>query len=173
MTVIYLNLSGTREAPDKTIRYRLETHWTAANITGTITPKFQSAYEEPDYIADDDRTNEDIVSVSWLLGERVFDSENEPNGDSIHHWKHILRIDVWAQDMLRLIEICDEINRILWEYAPNSGTRLLKSDGANSEADYFEKSEITFERIEPDRDGIDFKPSTSGILEIHFRKAKS
>lgn len=173
MTVTYINLSGTRESPDKTLRYRLQTHWTAANITGTITPIFQSAYEEPDYIADDDRANEDIVTITWLADQRIEDSTNEPNGDSIHHWIHILRIDVWAQDTLRLNEICDEINRIIWEYAPNSGTRLLKSDGANSEADYFEKTEITFERVEPVKSGIDFKPSTTGILEIHYRKAKS
>lgn len=172
MTVTYINLSGTREAPDKTVRYRLQTHWDNTN-TSSITPLFQSGSEEPDFRADDDMANENIVTVTWLLDERVADSENEPNGDSIHHFKHVLRIDVWAESIGLLLLFCDEINRVLWEYSPNSGTRFLKSDGANSEADYFEKTEISFEQIEPQNDGINFKPSTSGILEIHFRKAKS
>jgi hypothetical protein len=174
LTVSYINLVGTREAPDKTVRYRLQTHWTAANITGTITPTFQSSYEEPDSVITDDFTDQDNIGVTWLLDQRIEDSENEPNGDSIHHFKHIIRIDVWAQDMLRLNEICDEINRILWEYSPNSGTRFLKSDETASEADYFEKTEISFEQVEPEsRGSINFKPSTTAILEIHYRKAKS
>lgn len=173
MTVSYINLVGSREAPDKIIRYNLSNSWTASNITGTITPLFQSASEEPDYVADDDMSNEDIITVTWLGDERIEDSDNEPNGDSVHHWKHILRVDVYAQDMTRLLEFCDEVNRIFWELAPNSGTRIDKSDGSDSEIDYFEKSEITFDRIDPPEGMIDFKPSTTGILEAHFRKKKT
>ena len=175
MAVSYINLVGTREAPDKTIRYQIQTNWNSANITGTITPVFQSATEEPDYMADDDRANENIITVTWISDDRD-DSSNEPNGDSVHHWKHILRIDIWAEDMTRLLEFCDEVNRILWTVSPNSATRLVKSDTTNSEADYFEQSEIKFERI-MDNEGknniIDMKPSTSGILEIHYRKKKT
>lgn len=148
------------------------TYWNSAN-TSSITPLFQSASEEPDYIADDDRANEDIVTTTWLIDEKSTDSQNEPNGDSVHHWKHVIRIDVYAQDLNKLLLFCDEINRILWEYAPNSSTRLVKSDTSNAEGDYFETSEISFERIEPENNRIDFKPSTSAILEIHFRKSKS
>ena len=170
MAVTFINLSGAREPPDKTIRYLLTTYWTASN-TSSITPIFQSASEEPDYIANDDLVNEDIIAVTWIADQKA--NDNEPNGDSIHHWKHVLRIDIWAQTVPILLLFCDEVNRILWDYAPNSGTRLVKSTGANAEGDYFEESEITFERIDPEEQTIDFKPSMSGILEIHFRKHKS
>lgn len=173
MAVSFINLVGSREAPDKIIRYTLQTNWTAGNITGTITPLFQSASEEPDYIADDDLANEDIITVTWIGDERVDNSQNEPNGDTVHHWKHILRIDIYAQDMTRLLQFCDEVNNILWTVAPNSGTRLVKSDSSNSEIDYFEESEITFDRVDPPEGTIDFKPSTTGVLEAHFRKKKT
>jgi hypothetical protein len=81
-------------------------------------------------------------------------------------------MDYYAESMQVLLDILDECERILWENAPDNGTRLNKSDGSASEADYFEQSAITMERISPEGT-VDFKPNVSGELRIHFRKRKS
>ena len=47
MTVSFTNLSGTRENLDKTLRYRIQTNWTAANVS-SVTPTFESDTEEAD-----------------------------------------------------------------------------------------------------------------------------
>lgn len=170
MTISYSGLVGTREAPDQTIRALLENNWNNTN-TRLKTPKFQSDSEEPDFIADDDSTAVNLITVRWLISFRD-ESVNEPNGDTVHHWKHRLAIGVWGENMSTALLLCDEINRILWTFAPLNATRLDKSDGSDSEADYFERTEIDFERVAP-QSLIDNKPSFEGILEIHFRKIKT
>ena len=171
MTVTFLNLVGSREPPDKTIRYRLSVNWNNAN-TLSKSPTFQSDSEEPDVMATDDMADENLVTVRWLSSFREPDPENEPNGDTIHHWKHRLAIDLWGETQTMALLMQDEINRIIWEIAPKNNVALVKSDGSNSEADYFEKNEIDFQRIQPESK-IDNRPSYGGILEIHFRKLKS
>lgn len=171
MAVTYLRLSGSREEPDKTIRALLEDNWNDSN-TNSLTPEFQSAAEEPDSNVINDMEKHNLVTVDWIEDEKVEESNMEPNGDTIHHWKHILLIDVYAESMSDGLLFQDEINRILWENAPDNDTRLPKSDAADSEADYFEHSEITFGRIEPEGD-IDDIPEWQGQLMIHYRKRKS
>ncbi|MFB5646211.1 MAG: hypothetical protein ACE5R3_06420 [Nitrosopumilaceae archaeon] len=173
MPVSYVNLSGTRELPDVTMRALVEDNWTAANITGTITPVFQSATEEPDFLAEDDLSDDNLITFTWVGDERVDDPDNnEPNGDSIHHFRHIVRVDIWAEDMVRLRDFMDEVNNIIWSNSPNSATRLNKSDASASETDYFTNAGVDFDRIEPETD-VDFKPSVSGIIELHYRKNKT
>ena len=171
MAISFVNLVGAREEPDKIIRALLENQWTRANVKNVLV-KFQSDSEEPDFISGDDNTNMNLVGVRWLITERVKNKENEPNGDTIHHYIHRLAINVWGETMNVALLMCDEVNRILWENRPGNSVRLDKSDGDDSEADYFEETEIDFERIEPDNP-IDPKPSFEGILEIHFRKRKT
>ena len=170
MAVTYLNLVGAREAPDKTIRALLQNNWNAAN-TLSKTPTFQSDTEEPDVIAGEDYTDENQVAVRWLSTQRD-ESANEPNGDTIHHWFHRLAIGTWGETMPMSLLINDEVNRIIWQFRPSNNTVLNKSDATASEADYFEKTEIDFERIAP-ASLIDNKPSFEGILEIHFRKLRT
>lgn len=172
MTITLLNLSGAQEGPDKTIRALLENNWDNSN-TSSVTPTFMSDTEEPDFLARDDMSDNNLVGVSWVADERVEDSEDEPNGDTIHHWKHILRIDFWADSLNLAREFQQEINRILWENAPDNATRLVKSDASDSEADRFEKTELTFERIEPESED-DHRPSfQTEDLQIHFRKRQT
>jgi len=73
-------------------------------------------------------------------------------------------------EILGLFE--DEINRIVWERAPDNSTRLVKSNGANSEAQFFENSELEFNRIEPEGE-LDTNPSSQGFLIIVWYKDKS
>lgn len=171
MTVTFINLVGSREAPDKTIRYGLQTNWSFAN-TLNKTPVFNSDSEEPDMRAEDDLSDENMVTIRWLLSERDPDKSNEPNGNTIHHWKHRLVVDIWGETMHMALLIQDEVNRILWEISPDNDTPLVKSDGSNSEADYFERDEIDFERI-GNTSRMDNRASFAGILEIHFRKLKA
>lgn len=173
MAISYLNLSGTRENPDKTIRALIQDNWVDTNITGIITPTFISDTEEPDFMARDDQSDVNLVAVSFVSTERVEDSEDEPNGDSIHQFRHIVRIDFWVEDMVLSPEFIDEINRILWDNRPSGATRLSKSDGSDSETDFFEKTDITFERIEPDDPDNDPRPSWQGELVMMFRKNKT
>jgi len=173
MAIAYVNLVGTRENPDKTIRALLADNWDDTNITNAITPTFISDTEEPDFMARDDMTDENLVALSFVSTERVEDSEDEPNGDSIHQYRHIVRIDFWCEDMTASQEFIDEINRILWQFRPNGATRLNKSDTTASEADFFEKTDITFDRIEPEDPENSPRPSWQGELIIMFRKNKT
>jgi hypothetical protein len=171
LPITFINLVGAREAPDKIIRFRLQTNWLSAN-TLSKTPVFQSDSEEPDALAENDYADENMVTVRWIKTERQSDKANEPNGDTIHHWIHTLVIDLWGESMAMALLMQDEINRILWTISPNNNTPLLKSDGSSSEADYFTETEILFERIAPNSK-IDNRPSFAGTLEINFRKLKT
>ena len=171
VTIGFVRLEGNREAPDKTIRYLLSTNWNQVN-TDNKTPVFQSDTEEHDYMATDDMADENLVTVRWLLDKRIDNKNNEPNGDTVHHWMHVLAIDLWGESMYMAMLMQDEINRILWEFRPSNDTRLSKSDGNDSEADYFEKDEIDFERVQPEAKN-DVRPSFGAILEIHYRKSRT
>lgn len=169
MTVSYTNLVGTRENLDKTIRYRLQTNWTAANVSG-VTPKFESDTEETDSMAMPDESALNVVRVNLFSRERS--KEMDVNGDDKHKWIFRLLIEIQAESLNILTQIEDEINRILWQLAPNSNTRLLKSDGSASEAAYFENSELTFNRIAPQTE-TDFTPASQAELEICYFRIKT
>lgn len=171
MVISFINLVGAREAPDKTIRYLLATNWVAANTLGK-TPTFQSDTEEPDVMASNDFADENVVTIRWFSDERTRDPNNEPNGDTIHMWTHHLAIDLWGETMQMALLMGDEINRILWQFRPSNNTVLNKSDSTASEADYFVKDEITFDRISPESK-IDNRPSFGGLLDIVYRKLRT
>lgn len=171
MTISFINLVGVREAPDKTIRYLLATNWLTVN-TLNKSPVFQSDSEEPDTIATNDYTSENLVTVRWLEDKKDEKMTNEYNGDTIHSWRHKLAIDFWGETMQMALLMGDEINRILWQFRPSNNTVLNKSDGTASEADNFVADEITFERIGPESK-VDSRPSFAGILEINYRKLRT
>ena len=94
------------------------------------------------------------------------------NGDDKHAWVFKILIEVQGESLAIMTLIEDEINRILWTLSPNSGTRLLKSDGASSEIAYFEDSEVTFNRIEPESED-DYTPISQGELVAYYYKLKT
>ena len=172
MVVTFPNLSGTRENFDLVIKDLLLQQWDNTN-TSTITPQFQSDTEEPDKLARPDETDTDTVFVNLVSREIAEDVEDEPNSDTIHSFKTIINISIMAQTLPLLGLFEDEVNRILWEFAPNAATRLNKSNAAASEADRFDRSEITFERLEPADDTFDVNPESEGQLGIMWRRNRA
>ena len=170
MAVTFRNLSGVRENLDKTIRYLLFSNWTSAN-TLNIKPDFESDTEEPDFLAQQDDTGPNKIYVSFIARSRSDDPEEEPLGDSIHLWQELIELEVHAESLELLLLFEDEVNRIVWENRPNSNTRLAKSGigGANSHIEYFDNSELTFERIEPDDDNDVVPKSTSGLIGWFYK----
>lgn len=158
---------------DKTIASKFTTNWNSAN-TNSITPGIENSADEPDYQAQLDKTgpNKVLVNISDRR-KRPIEEANEPNGDYTHEWVTTLTIDIYAENMNLLQLFEDEVNRILWEIAPNNATRVTKSNGQNSEMFLFEENELEFERISPEEDQINDNPTSQGILRIHWFKDKS
>ena len=171
MTVSIRYLSGTRENFDKVIDYHLTTDWNSSN-TGGITPDIENSTDDPDFMARQDYTGPNKIFINVSSRTRTTDSENDPNGDGSHEWNTEVVFDVWGENLEILGLFEDEINRIIWERAPSNSTRLVKSNGANSEAQYFQNSEVEFARIEPEGE-LDTNPSSQGFLTIVWFKDKS
>lgn len=171
MAITFTNLSGPRENLDKTIRYLLEDNWSSSN-TGGITPYFASDTEEPDQLARQDNTAINEIRINWARRERLDPDTFDVNGDDKHAWKQVLFIEVQGEDLNAMTLLEDEVQRILWENRPNSGTRLNKSNGAASEVAWFEEDEIEFERLEPESD-IDQFPTSQAELGLVYFKIKT
>ena len=173
MTVSFIHLVGTRENFDKVIDYTLTTFWDSTK-TSSITPDFENGTDDPDYLATQDNTGPNKIFTNIVTRERSDDEEDDPNGDGNHVWKVLVSIDVYAESLALLGLFEDEINRILWEKAPNNAVRLNKSDATASEAHHFETSEIEFQRIEPQGNpDYDDNPTSQGLLTIYYYKAKT
>ena len=170
MTVTIRNLIGARENFDKVLDYHLTTDWVTANTV--IKPDIENGTDDPDFMARQDFTGPNKIYINVVSRARSMDSENDPNGDGSHEWRTEISFDVWAENAVKLSLFEDEINRILWEISPNNTTRLVKSNGSNSEAQLFENSEIQFNRIEPEG-VLDTNPSSQGFLIIIWYKDKS
>ena len=172
MAVTFTNLSGSRENLDKTIRDLLEDNWTAGNITGIITPDFQSDTEEPDQLARPDNSGVNSIRVNWVSRTR-FDTDNfDVNGDDKHAWVQTLFIEIQGESLQVMVDMEDEIHRILWENRPNGSTRLPKSDTADSEVAWFEDAEPEFERLEPEAED-DQTPTSQAELKLVYFKTKT
>jgi len=172
LTVTFTNLSGSRENLDKTIRYLLEDNWTASNITGTITPDFQSDTEEPDQLARSDNSYVNVVRINYSSRELYQPDSLDFNGDDKHAWVCNIFIECQGESLQVLLDIEDEVNRILWENRPNGATRLNKSNGSASEVAFFENSEIEFVRLEPEAED-DQTPTSQGELKMIYYKIKT
>ena len=172
MTITFTNLSGSRENLDKSIKDLLSDNWTAGNITGTITPDFQSDTEEPDQLAKPDNSYVNTIRVNYV-SRRLYQPEDfDFNGDDKHAWVCILFIECQGESLQVLLDMEDEVNRILWENRPNGATRLNKSDSSASEVAYFENSEIEFQRLEPESED-DQTPTSQGELKMVYYKTKT
>ena len=172
LTVTFTNLSGSRENLDKTIRYLLEDNWTASNITGTITPSFESDTEEPDQLARPDNSYVNTIRVSYVSRSRFDATAFDVNGDDKHGWICTIYIECQGESLQVMMDMEDEVNRILWENRPNGATRLNKSDSSASEVAYFENSEIEFQRLEPESED-DQTPTSQGELKMVYYKTKT
>lgn len=172
-TISYTNLSGSRENLDLTIKDLLNDNWTAGNITGTITPHFECDSEEADQLARPDDAFLNSVRVNYVSRVRLDEDEFDTNGDAKHAWVCTVFIEIEAEDLTQLLDMEDEVNRILWDNRPNGGTRLPKSDGNDSEVAYFDKSEIEFERLEPDDADEDFKPTSQAELRMIYYRIRT
>lgn len=172
MTITFTNLSGSRENLDKTIRALLEDNWVAANVTGTIDPYFQSDTEEPDQLARADGSTINDVRINYASRTRLDGEEYDVNGDDKHAWVQTLFIEVQGESLQVMLDMEDEVHRILWENRPNGANRLNKSTGASSEVAWFEEDEPEFERLEPDGDDDQF-PTSQAELKLIYFKTKS
>ena len=172
MTITFTNLSGSRENLDKTIRDLLEDNWTASNITGTITPTFESDTEEPDQLARPDDSALNVVRVNYVSRTRMDPDQFDFNGDDKHAWICTVFIEIQGESLQVLLDMEDEVNRILWENRPNSNTRLPKSNGADSEVAWFEDDEVEFERLEPESED-DQTPTSQAELKMVYFKVKT
>jgi len=172
MAVTWLNLVGTRENLDETIRNLLQTKWTKAN-TEKILPQFESDTRQPDNLATDDDTGVHKVYCRHSGIELSNEDENIPNGDSIHRFIVRILIDLYADSLVQLRLFEDEVNRILWENRPNNANRINKVDGTASEIAIFENTELQFERIEPEDNAEDESPSSQAELQIWVYKNKT
>jgi hypothetical protein len=171
MTVTIRNLVGTRENFDKVLDYHLTTDWNSSS-TGGITPDIENSTDDPDFLARQDFTGPNKIFINVASRNRTSNSENDPNGDGSHEWVTEVSFDVWAENLEILGFFEDEINRVIWERSPDNSTRLVKSNGQNSEAQNFENSEIEFDRIAPEGE-LDTNPSSQGFLLIVWYKDKS
>jgi hypothetical protein len=172
LTVTFTNLSGSRENLDKTIRYLLEDNWTAGNITGTITPYFESDTEEPDQLARPDNSYVNTVRVNYVSRTRYEPDSLDFNGDDKHAWVCTLFVECQGESLQVLLDMEDEVNRILWENRPNGATRLNKSNGSASEVAFFEDSELQFERLDPEGED-DQTPTSQAEMRLIYYKIKT
>jgi|TARA_R110002020_G_scaffold138965_2_gene309561 hypothetical protein len=172
MTVTFTNLSGSRENLDKTIADLISDNWTASNITGSITPYFASDTDEPDQLARADGSFVNEVRVNYSSRTKYDGEDFEVNGDDKHAWVCTCFIEIQGESLQILLEMEDEIHRILWENRPNGSTRLNKSTGAASEVAFFEEAEPEFERLEPD-DEVDQTPTSQAELKMVYFKIKT
>jgi hypothetical protein len=181
MVVTFRRLQGTRENLDITIFAHFVLQWNDAN-TQSITPLIECFTYTPDKTVET-QNNLDPNRILVHIPERIHEEEeeDEPLGDCSHKWTTSIQIEVWSseEDLLGLFE--DEINRIIWENAPNSAIRLKKSDGNNpplalsgqdSEAEYFVNSEIQFDAVDDDEEYPD-RVGSQGTLKIVWFRDKS
>jgi hypothetical protein len=169
MTITFTNLSGSRENLDKTIRDLLEDNWTAGNITGTITPFFTSDTEEPDQLAETDGSLVNEIRVNWVSRTRYDPDNFDVNGNDKHAWVQVLFLEVQGESLQVMVDMEDEVHRILWENEPNGATRLPKSDTAASEVAWFEDAEPEFVRLQPESEDDQTPTSQAEFKLVYFK----
>ena len=167
-TVAFMNLDGDRENLDKTLRYTFESYWDSTS-TNDITPWFKSDTEEPSQLSQQDNTSPNEIRCGLFGREKA--ELRDYNGDAVHGWIQKILIEIQAENLQTMTLFEDEVNRILWSYQPDTGVRLLKSDGLPSEAAEFMESEMEFQRVQPEGTE-DQTPTSQGILSIVYYKKK-
>lgn len=171
MTVTYSHLAGTFENTDKVIAYNIEQNWTNGNTDSTI-PRFENGTDEPDYRAQFDRAFPNAVLVNTIDLDFT-ENDDEVNSDTVHSVKEEILVTIIAESRKMRVLMENEVNRILWELAPNTATRVVKSDTTNSHIDRFEKSEISFSQIDIPNDQTFHLQGSEGSLFCVYYKFKA
>ena len=120
-----------------------------------------------------DKTIADLLSDNWTASN--IDGSVTPyftSDTDEHAWVCTCFIEIQGESLQGLLDMEDEVHRILWENRPNGATRLNKSDGAASEVAFFEESEPEFERLEPESDD-DQTPTSQAELKMIYFKIKT
>lgn len=169
MTITFTNLSGSRENLDKTVADLISDNWTASNITGTITPYFAADTNEPDQLARPDGSFINEIRVNYSSRTKYDGDDFEVNGDDKHAWVCTCFIEIQGESLQVLLDMEDEVQRILWENRPNGSTRLAKSNTQASEVAFFEDSEPEFERLEPDTEQDDTPTSQAELKMVYYK----
>lgn len=167
MTVTYQHLSGAYENTDKTIAYHLENDWTE-----TVYPTFQNGTDEPDYNAQFDNSDPNTILVNTIESDSSR-NDDEVNSDTIHSTVEKVIITIIAESREQRILFENEVNRIIWEMSPNTGTRVTKSDGTNSHIDHFERSQVDFKRVDIADDDTRYLENSEGELLLVYYKFKT
>ena len=172
MTITYINLVGSYEHFDLTVKYHLEGNWVSGN-TNSETPVFYSAtgtnvsHSWPRTFGTNEiHCNEDIMQIPI--------PEETINGNTYQGMKSIVYIDVFARDANLLKLFCLEINRIVWELSPNSATRLKKSNGTqNSPISRFDRNTLQFKKERLMEPNMKLQPHASTEIGIIWHKLKT
>jgi hypothetical protein len=173
MPVSFSHLVGDIESIDKTIWYHVTLEWDNSN-TNSITPVFENGIDEPDYIAQFDRSGPNKIlfnSINKLTEDK---SDQEVNSDTIHAVEEEILITIVAESREARYLFENEINRIIWELSPNSSIRLTKSgDVEDSHVDHFKKSEVQFNEIELPNNETAYLIGSEGTLTCIYYKFRT
>ncbi len=172
MTITYVSLVGTFEEIDEVIRYNLENNWSSAN-TNSKTPDFSSATSINQTYAWIGKSSYKINAVVVNTDTAYPILEERAIGDTLQGMEQLIFIDVWAKDKIGLGLNMREIDRILWEANPNSGTRINKSDTTASHIHRFEPPTITWDIERIANPTTKTVPHASGTLAVRWYKRKS
>ena len=173
MAITEINLVGGWENFDLTIANLLETNWTKAN-TLNLEPSVNSATGHNVQTSWPGITGYGTFQIHCNVDDDIMDPNRSALGDNFHTVLTTVRIDVFARDDTLLKLAQREINRILWENRPNSGTRINKSDGSASPIAQFENSEVDFikeQLISPDLTSD--MTHSAATLQCLWHKSKS
>jgi len=172
MAITNLLLSGSWENFDKVIRFRLETDWTSAN-TQNRTPRFTSATDENVAFAWPNIASFGQNAVILNSDSTFPDPASKALGDSFQEMVTIVFIDIFAESFNLLRDMEREINRIVWEAAPNSATRIVKSDASDSPIHRFEEIQIDWTTERKATEEVSQTAHASGTLVCRWYKRKS
>jgi hypothetical protein len=109
------------------------------------------------------------VRVNYSSRTRYEIDNFEVNGDDKHAWVCTCFIELQGESLAILLELEDEVHRILWENSPNGATRLPKSNTQASEVAFFDDSEPEFERLEPDSEQDDTPTSQAELKMVYYK----
>ena len=176
MTVTYLHLASgaTLEPFDLSLKAYLERDWDSDNCDG-VRPTINASSGSENNLARDDESEINMINLEYDSRMHEKEDEENSNGDSMHKWSWNIRVNPISEDVTKLALIEEEFNRIIWENCPSPhGTRWKQSDlNTNSEIDHFFKTELDFERLEPDDPDEDPRPSSQAFMKAIFYKFKN
>lgn len=176
MTITYDRLSGTLEELDEVIRYNLENSWTDTNVNNgseNLTPDFSSASGGSVSHAWFDNTSFGVNQIVVNADDEFADPVNIFIGDYGQMMITEIYIDVQAEDSTILKKIKREVDRIIWEIAPNSSTTVAKSDTTASHIHSFKENSVNWTTLKNVNSSEKDTVHAAGNLEVRWFKTKS